>query len=276
MLMVGMQHSGKTTYLASFWYAIRNPDGQAAVSLARIPADVSYFNELLENWLRCREAGHTSVAATRIPELDLRTDGGTTVTLSMPDYSGEYVRDAWTKRRWPAELAEYLRSARAIILFLHPDQIQERVSLEEAGRNARALGADAPEGDAEAVEFDAAAVPTQVQLVEFLQFAVNRSRARVLPVAVAISAWDSILGYERPDVWLRERLPLLEQYLAANVQKVPTAVFGVSAQGESWQGEHPSMLDSDAAERSWIVDSQGRRRSDITLPVAWALGAAKL
>ena len=53
-----------------------------------------------------------------------------------------------------------------------------------------------------------------------------------LPLAIILSAWDRVSPpAPAPAAWLAGQMPLLEQFLGAHAQRLPHAVFGVSAQG---------------------------------------------
>jgi hypothetical protein len=273
VLMVGMPQSGKSTFLAALWYAVRNPDRTSAVVLERLPEQMPFLNELVEDWLHCREATHTSAAMTHDVRLQLRGPNGTVGNFAFPDYSGEYVRDAWVTRRWPGDLAEFVRSASVVMLFVHPHQIREHMTVEGANRNRAALETGPPDPERAAREYDPRLVPTQTQLVDFIQFVQQRSRSRVLPIAMIISAWDVVPRAQLPAEWLAARMPLLHQFLSSNADRLPTAVFGVSAQGDDWKTTQATSLEVEADQRAWIIDMSGNRESDITLPLAWALSA---
>jgi hypothetical protein len=273
VLMVGMPQSGKSTFLAALWYALRSPDRRSAVVLDRLPDHLQFLNHLVEDWLNCRESAHTSAALTQNVELQLRGPDAIVGTFALPDYSGEFVRDAWVTRRWPAELAESVRSAQVVILFVHPDHIRDHMTVAEANRNRAALDSGPPDAQRAAREYDPRLVPTQTQLVDFIQFVQARSRRKILPIAMIVSAWDLIPGTPLPSEWLAERMPLLHQFLAANAGRLPTAVFGVSAQGADWTSKQEESLEVEADMRAWVIDMNGRRETDIAIPLAWALSA---
>ena len=275
ILMIGLAHSGKTTYMAALWHAVRNPDRTGSLTLERLPDDLEFFNALVDDWLTCKEAAHTSLAAVSRPTLALRTAGGEVAEVTMPDYSGEFVREAWVNCRWPGEMEAFVRTARALLLFVHPDFIRERVTVAEANKNAEALAGGPPDPTRAPEPFDLDLVPTQTQLIEFIQFARSRASKKPLPVAVLISAWDIAMIEQRtPREWLAVHMPLLFQFLATNSETLPSALFGVSAQGGSWPAKRDELLEQDPEHRAFVVEMDGTRRADIAIPIAWALTAS--
>jgi hypothetical protein len=114
--------------------------------------------------------------------------------------------------------------------------------------------------------------PTQVQLVEILQFLRTRAfRDRPLFLVVIISAWDLITSGETPRRWFESRLPLLSQFLWSNSEAIPSEIMGMSAQGGelSRAGELRRLLK--ASDRIIVVMPDQTKTHDITAPVKWLL-----
>ena len=80
--------------------------------------------------------------------------------------------------------------------------------------------------------------PTQVQLVDLLQLISHDPVGTAgRKIVVMISAWDKAEGEKlAPDAFLREKLPLLAQYLEAGRDGWSSRVYGVSAQGGEYDG----------------------------------------
>jgi hypothetical protein len=275
VLLGGLVSAGKTSYLAALWYALRRTHGKAQVSLSKLPPNVEFLNLLMEAWISCHEADHTSAGSRSDIVLELAVAGSPPFELALPDYSGEFVRDAWIRRRWPADMIQYIRGARAVLLLVHPGFVVPRVTVEEYGRFAAALEAGEPDPARKPTAFDAGAVPSQTMLVEFLQFVRSRADTKLLPVAVLVSAWDEVaIQKKTPSEWLASNLPLLHQFLISNAATLPSTVFGVSAQGSDWAAGREGALGTLAAERAYVVDADGRPAPDITVPLAWAISAS--
>lgn len=118
-------------------------------------------------------------------------------------------------------------------------------------------------------------LPTQVALVELLQFALENV-ARKMRMAVVISAWDlvekaSFTG--TPHEYLKRELPLLRQFLDSNDDRLEHTVFGVSAQGGDITVEEQknALLGFDDALKRIKVLHGSESSRDITRPIAWLL-----
>jgi hypothetical protein len=272
VLMVGLPSSGKTSYLASCWHALGQHRRATRLSLSRLPPNAESLNRITEAWLACQPPDHTSTGSIFSTVLDLQEGHGAPFELVMPDYSGEFVRDSWIHRRWPPDMVQHLRDAHALILFVHPAYLIPHETVEAFTRRAGILEAGAPDSSLQPKPFDMAQVPSQTMLVEFLQFARLRAKAKVLPVSFIVSAWDLVAPEGKtPSEWLASNLPLVDQFLAANMATLPSALFGVSAQGADWPSAKDQSRKLPAEERSSVVDGDGKPGSDVTIPISWAM-----
>ena len=90
-------------------------------------------------------------------------------------------------------------------------------------------------------------------------------------MAIIISAWDlTISSGLGPEDWLRQRAPLLAQYLDANGKRYPHRIFGVSAQGADLKSPGALVDVINASQRISVV-TENNSNSDITAPVRWLL-----
>jgi hypothetical protein len=79
-----------------------------------------------------------------------------------------------------------------------------------------------------------------VQLVDLLQLISHAPVGTAgRKIVVMISAWDKVEGEKlAPDGFLKEKLPLLAQYLDAGRDGWTSRVYGVSAQGGEYDGNN--------------------------------------
>jgi len=113
-------------------------------------------------------------------------------------------------------------------------------------------------------------MPADARAADLLQ-ALLDERSERLPIAIIVSAWDRVRGHESPQEWLSERVTLLDQFLASNGDRLPSAVFGVSAQGGDFATGLPDQLaGEDPWDRAYLVGPDGERR-DMAAPISWLL-----
>jgi hypothetical protein len=279
-LVIGLPESGKTTFIAAFWHVVESEEVPSALRVKQLTGDRAYLNRLREAWLRCEPVGKTLPADETVVRMLLedRASLGTSELL-LPDIAGETFHDQWINRRWTKGFDELVLAADGALVFVHPNEINEPIRIETVNahvdgiRQTRDDGVAPPVGAQTVGEptptiWDAASAPTQVQLVDLLQFLIWRRAGRALNLAVVVSAWDLVRSAEQsPRDWCAARLPLLGQFLASNPKCMQAAHYGISAQG----GELPKDAErlralTHASERLEVVDDLSTSH-DVTLPV---------
>jgi len=282
-LIIGLPETGKTTFLAALWHVVASREVSNSLRLTRLDGDRKHLNKIRKAWLEFREVGRTVQTTEQLVTMRLSVAGGTeSVELIFPDMDGESFRQQWVDRKWTKEYDDLVSEADGILLFVHsmkavgPDRIDP--SIDEA---VSVLGdeEDLAE-DATAIDYEASLpqwnskdAPTQVQLVELLQFIEHRRHdVSVLPIAVVVSAWDIIMTrYDSAEEWLSKRLPLLDQYLKANIERFPSRVYGISAQGAPLDGDVADLQRHEHQSDRIIVVGEGCEPHDITAPVKWVM-----
>ncbi len=286
LLIMGLPGTGKTSFLAALWHVVASKEMSGSLQLIKLEGDRKHLNKIRRDWLQCKTVPRTVQTTEQIVYMKLGVPvGSETVELIFPDMSGESFRRQWVERRWTKEYDDLVREASGILLFVHstkmtgPDRIDSGV--EEA---VAALGdeedmadeASAVDDEANLPEWDPGKAPTQVQLVELLQFIQWQPHLEnIKRVAVIVSAWDLVRGrYGYPEEWLSKRLPLLDQYLRANRERFPSRVYGLSAQGGPLEGDVTRLQQYERQSERIMIVGDGCAPHDITAPVKWVMGAS--
>jgi len=273
-VMLGLPETGKTTFLAALWQVLRSGDVGEGLELAILHGNREYLNKIADQWSRCEALGRTSLSSPEPVTLRVRDrDMGELAELAIPDMSGESFEVQWDLRECSLDYARLAEKASGILLFVHPEVTKETDSIAQANE---VLGDWAPEARTEAgcenrpdLPWEARKVPTQVKMVELLQFLALLAPSQ-LRVAVIVSAWDLVTEHRRPEEWLERRLPLLHQYLQANQESISWQAYGVSAQGGRLEDADRLLEEQVAAKRIQIV-GPGAAPHDITAPVRWLM-----
>ncbi len=282
VLVVGLPGAGKTTFLAALWSILRQSRRAApSLQLDRVDGNQAYLNEIRDAWSRCEALGRTLPAAEQRAEMHLKCPDDALITLVFPDLSGETFNEQWERAQCSRDYLDLARAADGVLLFVHPDNIDNAPTITQVAQAAVAAGGDVTqEGRNEPAPWTHQMVGTQVRLVELLQILgrppIGRDHVRT---AVIVSAWDSVRANATPDDeltpdgWLINALPLLGQFLAANVDMFPSRVYGVSAQGGDLVRDRERLLALGADTwRRIIVEGPECERHDITAPIRWLIG----
>jgi len=186
----------------------------------------------------------------------------------------------WEDRDCDSEVGDILRSG-GVLLFVHADTICPPTWVVDEVALSEALGLDVPDG--EPVPWHPRLAPTQVQLVDLLQLLrmdpLDIGHRRL---AVLLSAWDKARDEGlTPEDYLREKLPLLWQYLRRGADGWVYQVYGVSAQGGDYDATETDAEHVPEAEELRALDRASMRiqlvgpmpeTHDLTEPIAWLMG----
>lgn len=284
LLFMGLPGSGKTTFLAALWHVLDERSSETRLRLTGLSVDRTYLHQITADWQKCSQVQRTKLEHEQVVNLSLAS-GTTEFELTVPDLSGEGFEQQLRDRKIGVVHHENIQRATGLVLFVHA-RVKEGTRLSYSrqlgavldGAPPQRAGTDAAGGNAQKPAIDPWSIeklPTQVALVELLQFALE-SVARKVRVAVVISAWDlvektSFTG--TPHEYLKRELPLLRQFLDSNDDRLEHTVFGVSAQGgDITVAEQKSALLGldDALKRIKVLHGSDISQ-DITRPIAWLL-----
>jgi hypothetical protein len=275
LLFIGLPGSGKTTFLAALWHVLAERGDTTSLKLRQTGEDRTYLNQVAKAWRDCSQVPRTNLQTEQVVLLHLSGSAIGDFDLTVPDLSGEAFEQQLTDRRMTLRHDDLLREATGVMVFVHPD-VQKGSQLTQAVQLAAAIGSTQDDDGLSAgsiTPWSVEKLPTQVKLVELLQFVMERAQ-REVRLALVISAWDLIDSLVAPHEFLSRELPLLRQFLDTNEDLLEHAVFGVSAQGGDITDpeKKEALLKLDDALRRIKVRQGGDTSNDITKPIAWLLG----
>ncbi|MCH8823487.1 MAG: hypothetical protein IH984_08280 [Planctomycetes bacterium] len=283
IISLGFPATGKTTFLASLWQHALSSTVKGALCVEALPTDRKYLNQIGAAWLQCESQSRTRLGRIERTSINLSdSDFSRVVTLEFPDLSGETFMSHWAERQWSLEFDNLVENAIGFLLFVHPEKVIDPTTIaEEIYVSGDVQNGDGPKSDEntkeEVVQWIPNLAPTQVQLVECLQF-LNKRRDDAFSacrVAVVVSAWDLLCSeFDTASIYLKKRLPLLNQYLTANIDSNRRHVYGVSAQGGDYKSKKSELLThANPWERILVADDDFTDH-DITRPIRWLLQEA--
>jgi hypothetical protein len=276
-LVLGLPGSGKTTFLAALWYLVVWAEVPTALRLDRLHGNKEHLNRISSDWLSCRPVERTPIGSETIASMKLVSTGEADerAEVFFPDMSGELFNLQWKERRCSRAHYELARAASGVVLFVHPSALLEPVRIDEVAPivdDVGLIGSDDGEEDAPS-PWDADRAPTQVKLVELLQFLFREPFSLLhARVAVIVSAWDLVAARAAsPAAWLTARLPLLDQYLRGNPERYTARVYGISAPGGDLGRDGERLLSKAMPAERIIVVGDESQPHDLTAPVSWLM-----
>jgi hypothetical protein len=273
-VMIGLPATGKTSFLAALWYLVQHAQVERRLEIEHLEGDIKYLNQIADLWLTFEVVPRTTTSSERTVSMVLKdTTTNKTFTLTVPDLSGESFVLQLIGRHFTVSYDTFLQASSGAILFISPLNYRKPVRINKAAPLIQEMGAAGTEddaGDNSSISWDPAQTPTQVQLVELLQFIAERDYFKPpFRLALIISAWDQLkVEKKAPAKWLADELPLLAQFLESNRKLFDYTVYGVSAQGGDYK-ETDKLTRMTPSERIQIVGAEVKNSHDLTEPVTW-------
>jgi hypothetical protein len=255
--IVGLPASGKTTFLAALWELVNERRVPKKLRFHSIgDHDLSYLRKIVSVWRSAKEQARTRLTGLSSVRMNLQDDAGRMVEVTMPDAPGEEFRSMWEERELGSALGSTLAYGN-IMLLLNGDKIKAPAWVTERAAQRRATKADKVATVPR--EWTPSFAPTQVQLVDLLQ---QISHPPVggggRKIAIMIGAWDKAEGEGLdPQIFLKKKLPLLNQYLDAGRDGWSSRVYGVSAQGGVYDENDDNIEQQEGAEKK-VKPKKGR------------------
>lgn len=288
--ILGLPAAGKTSYLAALAYSLEQTDIQTKFKWNKFTENHQYLALLAETWARGEKVPRTNPGIGMQQDrlcLQLQDSEDQNIQVVFPDLSGEIFQEQYRSREIDGELAEQIADCGGVMLFINPENVQEPELISELPAHIRAE-VSPDKSTQESVRQDSTetipmeSTPTAVQLVVLLQdvlFLMESRDVISMPFAVIVSAWDVVKDYQNPEQFVKERLPLLWQYLHTHRNQLKASYYGVSAQGGRLDSEEGAeqLLEKYGAmpvERILVVDPTGEQSHDITSPLWDMMNAA--
>jgi hypothetical protein len=286
VLLIGVQDAGKTNFLSRFWLNLEA--GGGILTKAGLPADLDYLKTGGDHLLKGEFAPHTPQDVHDRTEIPVKaTASGTEFSgkLVVPDLPGEQVLSVFRTRQWSDAWENQIRAGCGCLLFVRVDSPELIAPLD--WMNCPTLfGMPVPEAAPQKDPADRLKPPTQVVLVDWLQFLrkafTDKVGGRYKPrIGIVVAAWDLAPVDQKgngPEAWVRANLPLLWQFVQTNDDAFEFAYFGVSVASGDLAADpafKASYLKGDPLRAGEVIHSIAgtlETSADITLPVAWALG----
>jgi hypothetical protein len=269
ILLLGLKGSGKTSYLSALWHVAESREIDCQLFAAALQPDRKHLNKIRDEWIAFKQATRTSARGEQTVSMSLQTkDSAAAVDLVLPDLSGESFRQQWDLRHTTPEYVEFVRDCTGVAVFIHPDSAVKfrRLPGKAETQTTQVM--------AKETEWSPDKTPTQVQLVELLQFICElRADANLPKVAVLVSAWDKIKTDISPVKWLEGRMPLLSQYLSSNVPVHNSRYYGISAVGGDLVQDRERLTKEHlSSNRIQVIDGVRPPHHDPTIPISFLLG----
>lgn len=279
IVLMGLPATGKTSFLAALWYLVQHSQIASSLRLEKLEGDSKYLNQISKAWAAYEPVPHTRIDSETVVSMllkDIHTDQR--LKLSFPDLSGESFSLQWTMRQFTQGYDTFLRSASGGLLFVSPLHYLKPIRIDQVNPLLDEIVGGEPKEEplqdrsAPLKPWNPERTPTQVQLVDLLQFILGRDYfVPPFRLAVIVSAWDKPRELNMSPVeWLATEFPMFHQFLSSNQQAFDTAIYGLSAQGGDY-AQRDSLLDKTPSDRIEVVGVGISNSHDLTEPLQWLM-----
>lgn len=250
-----------------------------------LPTHLEYLQDGCQSLLKGEFAQHTPhdvYSENVIPFSAVTPNGPLTGEVVVPDCHGERWISIFKKREWTREWEDRVAEPCGVLIFVRAssDQIESPLDWIQCEK----IWGGTPAVDVQTKDF---IVPTQVVMTDWLQFIGKAFADRFGPetrprVALIVSAWDRVPQDRQaagPAAYIGEEFPLLSQFIDSNRDTFAFGTFGVTIAGGDFENEpgfkEESLAKDNPLSGGYVIHDIGtapEKTSDMTLPVAWALG----
>lgn len=275
IVLLGGPDSGKTNYIGPLWRALDL--GAGALRAAEQPDDINFVLEITDHLYSGGFAPRTehSDARRNFEVVVATSEEGPQARIVVPDISGELWRNAVIDGEIDPEWMNELSSADGALLFVRVDSDQNVRPLDwvTSRRMLEKLGDEEGQG-----------LPTQVMLCELIRVLegslAEREDGKLSRLSMVVTAWDLVdvgVFHQGPFAFLQREYPLLAGRLL-DLETLDVRVFGLSSVGGDLKHDpdyRQAYLEAGPDGRGWVAvegEDGWRKDSDITLPIAWAVG----
>jgi hypothetical protein len=268
LLLIGETGVGKTHYGAQLLVRLRLQQGVLRMQSA--PTNITAFEAALQALNQGSAAQHTGSGVYAESYWPILGPTGQAINLIWPDYAGEQVRNMFDARQISPEWRQRVLVSGGWLLVVRLQEINPKEDI--FSRPISAIHQSAEQKK----DFR---VSDQARLVELLQIllyvrGIGTLRSIAAPaLTILLSCWDEIGGLSsaiRPDALLRDRMPLLHQFAAANWHPDRLSIFGLSALGKPLRedGKDSEYIDLGPGHFGFVVLPDGSHSPDLTIPIA--------
>lgn len=258
LFIMGAPNAGKSTFLAALWHSINQKDVHTDLTLVRMTGDANYLCGIEQKWIEVENLERTVIGQEQENLSILLTNGDIELELEFPDLSGETFQNIYENREMSMALKEKIENSDAILYFVNVEDIHSPEFISDIEPQYR------QDGDKIQLRSAGKDDPSQVQIIDLLQVILEIKKK--VNLGIVCSAWDLVDSTESMDVnlFLKNRMNMLWQYLEANKNVYNTKLWGVSAQGGKID-ESDRLLDIDEPiKRIKIVNDKRVTSCDLT------------
>jgi hypothetical protein len=275
VLIIGGPNAGKTHFGGQLYYRLNSRKFSYKIAPHNRPSDLTIFQEVINNLASGKRAGHTESSANRSIELKIEDENGTNIVLAFPDYAGEQVRFIVEDRRINTIWKEYISKSSSWMLFVRLDEVAPREDIINRGipsaEEILKRKAQAPPVKVS----DAAHFVEMLQMLLYVKGISTLNKVNSPNMTIVLSCWDVLKLPDGtiPETILKERLPLLYDFVKNNWARNSLSIIGLSSTEKTLTDEpDEEFIDQTPIKFGYIINDKGEKEKDLTHSIKIFIG----
>ena len=275
ILIIGGPNAGKTHFGGQLFGRLNSRQFEYKISSNNRPSDLTIFEDVLTKLAEGKRAGHTESSANRTIKLQAENSKGDNIIFSFPDYAGEQVKMLVDNRRVNDLWKEYIDESNSWILFVRLDET-------DVFEDIINRGIPSPEEiQKRKTKTPPVKISDAANFVELLQTLLYIKGVSILQktikpnLTIILSCWD-LLNLNKtaiPSQILKERLPLLWNFITNNWSENSLTILGLSSTEKSLSDDpDDDYIDRTPMNFGYIINEKGKIEKDLTLSIPRFIG----
>ena len=219
--------------------------------------------------------GHTEASANRNIELKIDDENGNKVVFAFPDYAGEQINFIVDNRRINTIWEQYIEASSSWMLFVRLDDLKPVEDVINKGipepEELKKRNATPPPVKVS----DAAHFVELLQMLLYMKGIPALNKINKPNITIVLSCWD-IHKFEDntlPYDVLKERLPLLYNFLKNTWTENSLSIIGLSSTGKTLTDEaDEEYINKTPIDFGYIINPNGVKEIDLTLSIQTFIG----
>jgi len=264
ILIIGKPATSKTTFLVQLYSLMRS--GNGAIKLEGLPESIKPIEDAYKR-LRRGETTQPTPADNNIDLILNLLRGEDAFTLVCPDYGGEQINSLISNRIIKEQWLKLLANSNNWLLFL---KLHDLTAMHDVTTKPATESENHEENLKTATDYELSEAPEMVELLQMLLFFKAcgiQNPITHIELKVVISRWDELNSdISIPADLLKQKLPLLYEFVNSNWGKESISVWGLSAQGFDLTSDENKEKYLEEGNEKWafLVRPDGEQSSDIT------------
>jgi len=275
VLIIGGPNAGKTHFGGQLYGRLISRKFNYKISPNNLPADLTIFEDVLNKLAEGKRAGHTEASANRNIELKINDENADNIVFTFPDYAGEQVNFIVDNRRINTVWKQYIEKSSSWMLFVRLDDLKPLEDIINKGipdpEELKKRNATPPPVKVS----DAAHFVELLQMLLYIKGIPSLNKIDRPNLTIVLSCWDiqNFPDNTIPFDVLKERLPLLYNFVKNTWEEKSLAVIGLSSTEKSLTDEaDEEYIDKTPIKFGYIINTNGLKEEDLTLSIQTFIG----